>query len=91
MCTDDPSIDLGPDTTQGAVYRFLLGNADRAFRQREIVEAVDVPEGSVGPTLHRLEERALLNSGLIGRYHGVRRVKPRKSNSVHGSRSPRLR
>ncbi|WP_459192843.1 MarR family transcriptional regulator [Halosimplex sp. J119] len=47
--------DLSPDTTQGAIYRFLLKNADRAFRQREIADAVDVPQGSVGPTLARLE------------------------------------
>ena len=52
--------DLAPDTTQGAVYRFLLKHADQAFRQREIVDAVDVPEGSVGPTLKRLEEHGLV-------------------------------
>lgn len=52
--------DLGPDTTQGAVYRFLLEYADQAFRQREIADAVDVPEGSVGPTLKRLEEHGLV-------------------------------
>lgn len=52
--------DLAPDTTQGVVYRFLLENADRAFRQREIIEAVDVPDGSVGPTLSRLEEYGLV-------------------------------
>lgn len=52
--------DLSPDTTQGTVYRFLLENADRAFRQREIVDALDVPEGSVGPTLARLEEYGLV-------------------------------
>jgi len=52
--------DLGPDTTQGAVYRFLLEYADQAFRQREIVDAVDVPEGSVGPTLKRLKEHGLV-------------------------------
>ena len=52
--------DLAPDTTQGAVYRFLLEHADRAFRQREIVDGVDVPEGSVGPTLKRLEEHGLV-------------------------------
>jgi len=45
---------------RGAVYRFLLEHADQAFRQREIVEAVDVPEGSVGPTLKRLEEPGLV-------------------------------
>lgn len=52
--------DLSPDTTQGRIYRFLLANADRAFRQREIAEAVDVPKGSVGPTLSRLEERGIV-------------------------------
>ena len=45
--------DLAPDTTQGAVYRFLLEHADQAFRQREIVDAV-------GPTLKRLEEHGLV-------------------------------
>ena len=58
---DGPSLpDLAPDTTQGGVYRFLLEHADQAFRQREIVDAVDVPEGSVGPTLKRLEEHGLV-------------------------------
>jgi predicted transcriptional regulator len=48
--------DLAPDTTQRAVYRFLLEHADQAFYQREIDDVVDVPVGSVGPTLKRLEE-----------------------------------
>jgi len=52
--------DLSVDTTQGTVYRFLLENADQAFRQREIVAAVEVPEGSVGPTLKRLEQHGLV-------------------------------
>jgi hypothetical protein len=58
---DGPSFpDLEPDTTQGMVYRFLLEHADQAFRQRDIVDAVDVPEGGVGPTLKRLEEHDLV-------------------------------
>lgn len=57
----DDRPDLSPDTTQGVIYRFLLRNADRAYRQREIVEAVDVPRGSVGPTLARLEEHGLVD------------------------------
>ncbi len=57
---DTPVIDLAPDTTQGKIYRFLLENADKAFRQREVVGAVDVPRGSVGPTLKRLERRGLV-------------------------------
>ena len=58
---DGPSLpDLAPDTAQGAVYDFLLKHADQAFRQREIVDTVDVPERSVGPTLKRLEEHDLV-------------------------------
>lgn len=57
---DGPGIDLTPDTTQGTIYQFLLEHADKAFRQREIIDAVDVPEGSVGPTLARLEEHGLV-------------------------------
>lgn len=53
-------VDLSPETTQGRIYHFLLRNADAAYRQREIVEAVDVPAGSVGPTLSRLEEYGLV-------------------------------
>lgn len=66
---DEPTPDLAPDTTQGAIYRFLLANADTAFRQREIVDAVDVPAGSVGPTLARLEEHGLVEHR--GRYWKV--------------------
>jgi hypothetical protein len=58
---DGPSLpDLAPDTTQGAVYRFLLEHANQAFCQREIVSGVDVPEGSVGSTLKHLEEHGLV-------------------------------
>ncbi|OIB56699.1 winged helix-turn-helix domain-containing protein [Natrialba sp. SSL1] len=63
---DSPVIDLAADTTQGMIYRHLLENADKAFRQREIVDAVDVPQGSVGPTLKRLERRGLVEHR--GRY-----------------------
>ena len=63
---ETPTIDLASDTTQGTIYRYLLENADRAFRQREIVDGVDVPRGSVGPTLKRLERRGLVEHR--GRY-----------------------
>lgn len=53
-------LDLSRDTTQGRIYRFLLENADKAFRQKEIAESVDVPRGSIGPTLKRLEGHGLL-------------------------------
>lgn len=58
---DARGIDLGPDTTQGKIYRFLLENAEKAFRQREIVDDLEVPQGSVGPTLTRLEEQGLVD------------------------------
>ena len=58
---EDGRPDLSPDTTQGAIYRFLLRNADRAFRQREIVDTVGVPRGSAGPTLARLENHGLVD------------------------------
>ncbi len=57
---DGDFIDLAGETTQGRVFQFLLQHADQAFRQRELVAAIDVPRGSVGPTLHRLEQRGLV-------------------------------
>ena len=63
---DGHSIDLTPDTTQGKIYGFLLANAAQAFRQREVADAVEVPRGSVGPTLARLEEYGLVEHR--GRY-----------------------
>jgi hypothetical protein len=43
------------------VYRFLVEHADKAFRQRELVDAIDVPAGSIGPTLNRLEQHGLVD------------------------------
>ena len=56
----DDLPDLRLETTQGKIYHFLLNNADKAFRQSEIVEHTDVPKGSAGPTLNRLEKRGLV-------------------------------
>lgn len=57
---DEEAIDLSRDTTQGTIYRFLLGNASAAFRQRELAASLDVPRGSIGPTLSRLEDHGLV-------------------------------
>ncbi|MFB6284569.1 MAG: MarR family transcriptional regulator [Halobacteria archaeon] len=65
----DTKLDLSPDTTQGKIYRHLLLNSDMAFRQKEIVQDVDVPGGSVGPTLRRLEEKRMVEHR--GRYWAV--------------------
>ncbi|WP_435194436.1 helix-turn-helix transcriptional regulator [Natronomonas sp. EA1] len=45
-----------PGTNAHEVLSFLEANADSAFTQSEIVEATDIPRGSVGPTLVRLRE-----------------------------------
>ncbi|ATW88103.1 hypothetical protein halTADL_1326 [Halohasta litchfieldiae] len=82
---DGPSLpDLSPDTTQGTVYRFLVEHADQAFRQRELVDAIDVPAGSVGPTLKRLEEHGLVDHrdqfwAIADAEHGV------ASAGLHGA------
>lgn len=45
-----------PGTNAHAILSFLEENADRAFTQSEIAEAMEIPLGSVGPTLVRLRE-----------------------------------
>jgi DNA-binding MarR family transcriptional regulator len=78
---DGPMIDLAPDTTQGKIYQFLLENADKAFRQREIVDAVDVPQGSVGPTLKRLEQHGLVDHR--GRYWKISDTEHAAASAAH--------
>lgn len=46
-----------PGTNAHELLSFLEANSDRAFTQSELVEATDVPRGSVGPTLVRLREK----------------------------------
>ena len=74
-------LDLAPDTTQGKVYQFLLENADKAFRQREIVDSVDVPQGSVGPTLKRLEQHEVVEHR--GRYWKITDVEHASASAAH--------
>lgn len=76
-----PTIDLAPDTTQGSLYRFLLENADKAFRQREIIDALDVPQGSVGPTLKRLEDHDLVEHR--GRYWKIADTEHAVASAAH--------
>lgn len=49
----------GP-TNAEQVLSFLAANSDRAFTPKEIREATDVPRGSVGVVLSRLEDRGLV-------------------------------
>lgn len=49
----------GP-TNAEKVLSFLAANPDKAFTPKEIREATDVPRGSIGVVLSRLEERGLV-------------------------------
>lgn len=51
--------DEGP-TNAERVLSFLAANRDKAFTPAEIREATDVPRGSIGVVLSRLEDRGLV-------------------------------
>ena len=55
----DEHLGGGPSQPE-RVLSFLAANADRAFRPREIAEAVDIPDNSIHPVLQRLEARDLV-------------------------------
>lgn len=60
--TRDDVGDLPIDPTSNAyeILSYLATHPDLGFRPAEIREHVDVPAGSVNPTLARLEERGLV-------------------------------
>jgi DNA-binding MarR family transcriptional regulator len=47
-------------TNAETVLAFLADSPDKAFTPKEIYEATDVPRGSVGVVLSRLEDRGLV-------------------------------
>jgi len=47
-------------TNGETILTFLASNADKAFTPKEIHEATEIPRGSVGTVLSRLEERGLV-------------------------------
>lgn len=49
-----------PQTNAEKIVEFLLRNQDLAYRMSELAEELDIPQGSVGPTLKRLEEDGLV-------------------------------
>jgi Mn-dependent DtxR family transcriptional regulator len=51
---------VSPQTNAEKIVEFLLRNQDLAYRMSEIAEELDIPQGSVGPTLNRLEEDGLV-------------------------------
>lgn len=65
---DEPeeALDIGEGTQPNTILTFLAANEDQAFTQTEIHDATDIPRGSVGVVLSRLEERGLVRHR--GRY-----------------------
>lgn len=53
-------LPVDPDSNAFKVLSFLAERPDLGFKPSEIREFVDVPAGSLNPTLSRLEERGLL-------------------------------
>lgn len=62
----EEALELEEGTQPHTVLTFLASNDDKAFTQSEIYEATEIPRGSVGVVLSRLEERGLVRHR--GRY-----------------------
>jgi len=57
---DENRIDLSEGTNANRILSFLLENPEYGFTPKEIHEATDVAQGSVSPTLLRLEDHGLV-------------------------------
>ena len=68
---DEPEavLDIKEGTQPHTILFFLLTNDEQAFTQTEIHEATDIPRGSVGVVLSRLEDRGLVRHR--GRYWAI--------------------
>jgi predicted transcriptional regulator of viral defense system len=62
-------LDIKEGTQPHTILTFLLTHDEQAFTQTEIHEATDIPRGSVGVVLSRLEERGLVRHR--GRYWAI--------------------
>lgn len=51
---------LSPDSNSYSVLSFLADHPEQGFTPTEIHEEVDIPMGSIGPTLQRLDDRGLI-------------------------------
>lgn len=63
------ALDIKQGTQPYEILSFLVENDDKAFTQTEIHEAIEIPRGSVGTALSRLEERSLVRHR--GRYWAI--------------------
>lgn len=51
---------LRPDSNSYPILSFLAEHPEQGFTPTEIHENVDIPMGSIGPTLQRLEDRGFV-------------------------------
>lgn len=57
---DHQSLQLTEGTNAHTILGFLTDHPEQGFTPKEISEATDVPRGSVGTTLSRLQDRGLV-------------------------------
>mgnify|MGYP000182784560 FL=1 len=62
-------LDVQEGTQPHTILTFLAANDEQAFTQTEIHQATDIPRGSVGVVLSRLEDRGLVRHR--GRYWAI--------------------
>jgi predicted transcriptional regulator of viral defense system len=62
-------LDINQGTQPHAILTILASNDDQAFTQTEIEAVTDIPRGSVGVVLSRLENRGLVRHR--GRYWAI--------------------
>lgn len=51
---------IRPGTNAERIVRFLVENEEFAFSMSEIADGASIPQGSVGPTLQRMEDDGLV-------------------------------
>jgi len=56
----DPRVDLSEGTNARRLLEFLLKTPTVGYSPAELAEETEVPRGSVGPTLNRLESAGLV-------------------------------
>lgn len=57
---DADDIPIDPDSNAFKILSFLAEHPDLGFKPAEIRDEVDIPKGSLNPTLSRLEDRGLV-------------------------------
>lgn len=65
----EDALAIEESTQPHTILTFLTAHDDQAFTQTEIHEATDIPRGSVGVVLSRLEDRGLVRHR--GRYWAI--------------------